>query len=89
LFTPELVSGLDVNNTAETRRNVDACSDSSGASDVQYFASDKLFKIYFLSDRDFASNVGSFADCMRQYNSHGYSYYFGGLDPSNGRIVTD
>lgn len=70
---------------------VESCV-TSHAQDSQYFSESGMFRIFFTADGGFAEDIAAFSDCILTSNEvplHGYNFQFAGLDPVNGRIVTD
>jgi hypothetical protein len=95
LFAPnDTLSDQPLERVAETEveATVRNCAEQHGE-DYQYFAEEGTFRVFFENNSRFKRNIEAFAGCFTT-NQHpraliGTSFYFGAVDPVNGRIVTD
>ncbi len=75
----------------EAQKLIDTCLAPSGK-ESEYFSDTSLFKLYFTDDASLNKNINDFSNCLIEANSQvlvGYNFYFGTVDPVNGRISSD
>lgn len=85
------VGGFSLAESSAVQAAIDSCGAAVIASS-QYFSESRLFKVYFADEPDLAQHLQTFGDCLSDNGAPvllGYSYYFGTVDPVNGRITSD